>query len=54
MTKQKEWFEEYKVLCEKYSIWVDSCGCCSSPWPKEADEYNTLEDHLKHIQEELE
>lgn len=27
--------EEYRILCQKYNLYVDSCGCCNSPYLSE-------------------
>ena len=27
-----QFINEYKQLCKKYNLHIDSCGCCQSPW----------------------
>lgn len=31
----KGFAREYRQLCEKYNLFIDSCGCCSSPYLNE-------------------
>jgi len=56
MTKEKTNFlKDYKRLCEKYKMFVDACGCCSSPWITE-ERYpglfkKTLDGHIKHLKD---
>jgi hypothetical protein len=54
MINKKEFLKEYEILCKKYNITINSCGCCDSPWLTDScdgkgdfDKY--LEEHIKHL-----
>ena len=36
--KTKEFLKEYELLCQKYKIGLNGCGCCGSPWLSVLDE----------------
>lgn len=42
---------EYKQLCEKYLLEVDSCGCCNSPFLTELDDTTSLDGSIEHLRE---
>jgi hypothetical protein len=49
----KNFIEEYKQLCIKYNMVIDSCGCCNSPWVIifESAKFNDyIIEHIKNIE----
>lgn len=44
---------EYEVLCSKYKIYLDGCGCCNSPYVEDASRTEDLPEHFKHLKETL-
>ena len=50
---KEEFLKEYKVLCEKYEIFISACGCCSSPWIEDADTPEELKEHIEHLSSHL-
>ena len=33
-------------LCKEHGIYIDSCGCCNSPWLEDAETHERLADNL--------
>jgi hypothetical protein len=54
---KKLFLREYKKLVKKYSIRIESCGCCESPWLVDEEEWtskmceSTLQEHIKHLKD---
>jgi len=57
-TKEK-FLKEYEILCKKYKIIIDGCGCCGSPFiysEKEMQDGNfeeELKENIEHLMESL-
>ena len=37
---EKEFLKEYEVLCQKYKMGLQGCGCCTSPWLNDIGDIN--------------
>lgn len=37
---EKNFLKEYELLCQKYKMGLQGCGCCQSPWLNEIGEVN--------------
>lgn len=63
LRKATAFLREYKALCEKHGLIVDSCGHCNSPWlvgeavgpyaQRTEPEAVDVGGHLRHLVEEL-
>ena len=50
MNKEKEFLKEYKELCIKYGMVIDSCGCCGSTWIEAGKSPDQIEIHIEHLE----
>lgn len=42
--------EDLHLLYEKHGLFIDACGCCSSPWVEDsASNLNLIENALQHL-----
>ena len=53
--KTAAFLEEYRALCERHGFYVAACGCCDSPFLKEAGKdlfkkRTAAEDIAKHVE----
>ena len=39
MNKVKQFLKEYELLCQKYKMGLEGCGCCGSPYLTYNDKY---------------
>lgn len=37
---EKEFLKEYELLCQKYKMGFQGCGCCQSPWLNKIGDVN--------------
>ncbi len=54
LDKRIEFLKEYKTLCEKYNLTVNSCGCCNSPWITGITKGYSITEHILHLLEQME
>ena len=60
--KTRAFYIEYAALCRKHQMYINSCGCCDSPWisgpssPCGETEHSPADvnDALEHIRTEAE
>jgi hypothetical protein len=50
---EREYLKEYRLLCEKFGMIVDSCGCCGSPWITPISDQKTIKDNIETLEDNL-